>query len=214
MLDDAIGIELRIMGCFGDQSGQAVIIELVDARTGVARKTAAFDLDEMTHQRGRCNSRIKANDDLAGTFLATPYAGGFSMTIERAQNGSALVRIVEAENQLGELIQSQTNLQRDTEKVMRARVVRVGRNSAWVVCDEDHTARLASLRRKGANLQSMLVSGDLVDVRPLEDGNVVVERVHPRTFELQRRTAGGRTKIMAANVDTMAIVAAMVSPPI
>ena len=214
MLDDAIGIELRIMGCFGDQSGQAVIIELIDARTGAARKTAAFDLDEMTHQRGQCNSRIKANDDLAGTFLATPYAGGLSMTIERAQNGSALVRIVKPENQLGELIQSQTNLQRDTEKIMRARVVRVGRNSAWVVCDEDHTARLASLRRKGANLQSMLVSGDLVDVRPLEDGNVVVERVHPRTFELQRRTAGGRTKIMAANVDTIAIVAAMVSPPI
>jgi ribosome biogenesis GTPase len=97
---------------------------------------------------------------------------------------------------------------------MRARVVRVGRNSAWVVCDEEDVPRLAALRRKGENLKSMPLPGDLVDVRPLEDGNVVVERVHPRTFELQRRTAGGRTKVMAANVDTLAIVAATIDPPL
>jgi ribosome biogenesis GTPase len=80
---------------------------------------------------------------------------------------------------------------------------------------EDETVpRLASLRRKGANMQAMLAPGDLVDVRPLEDGTVVVERVHPREFTLERRTAGGRTKTMAANVDTLAIVAAMVNPAI
>ena len=60
----------------------------------------------------------------------------------------------------------------------------------------------------------MLAPGDRVDVRPLEDGSVVVDRVYPRTFALQRRTARGRTKTMAANVDTIAIVAAMVDPPI
>ncbi|MGH7684406.1 MAG: ribosome small subunit-dependent GTPase A [Vulcanimicrobiaceae bacterium] len=95
-----------------------------------------------------------------------------------------------------------------------ARVVRVGRNSAWVVCEDETLARLASLRRKGSSMQTMLAPGDLVDVRPLEDGTVVVDRVHERTFTLQRRTAGGRTKTMAANVDTVAIVAAMVNPPI
>jgi ribosome biogenesis GTPase len=97
---------------------------------------------------------------------------------------------------------------------MRARVVRVGRNSAWVVPEDEETPRLASLRRKGANMQSMLLLGDLVDVRPHEDGTVVVDRVLPRTFELERRTVTGRTKSMAANVDTIAIVAAMVDPPI
>lgn len=63
-------------------------------------------------------------------------------------------------------------------------------------------------------MQTMLAPGDLVDVRPLEDGGVVVERVHPRQFVLERRTAAGRTKTMAANVDTLAIVAAMIDPPI
>ena len=93
-----------------------------------------------------------------------------------------------------------------------ARVVRVGRNSAWVVREDETAARLASLRRKGANMETMLAPGDLVDVRPLEDGTVVVDRVHPRSFTLQRRTVGGRTKTMAANVDTLVIVAAMVNP--
>lgn len=63
-------------------------------------------------------------------------------------------------------------------------------------------------------MRSMLLLGDLVDVRPLEDGSVVVERVLPRTFELERRTVTGRMKTMAANVDTIAIVAAMIGPPI
>ena len=63
-------------------------------------------------------------------------------------------------------------------------------------------------------MQTMLAPGDRVDVRPLEDGSVVVDRAHERTFTLERRTARGRTKTMAANVDTLAIVAAMVDPPI
>jgi ribosome biogenesis GTPase / thiamine phosphate phosphatase len=97
---------------------------------------------------------------------------------------------------------------------MRARVVRVGRNSAWVVQENEDIPRLASLRRRGANMESMLLLGDLVEVRPLQDGTVVVDRVCVRTFELERRTAKGRRKTMAANVDTLAIVAAMTDPPI
>jgi ribosome biogenesis GTPase len=58
----------------------------------------------------------------------------------------------------------------------------------------------------------MLIPGDLVDVSPLEDERVVVERVHPRSFVLERRTLGGRTKQMAANVDTLAITAALAEP--
>jgi len=63
-------------------------------------------------------------------------------------------------------------------------------------------------------MQAMLAPGDVVEVRPLEDGTVVVDRMRPRTFALERRTARGRTKTMAANVDTIAIVAAMVNPPL
>jgi ribosome biogenesis GTPase len=138
--------------------------------------------------------------------------------LQRIENRLARSRVVQTKHQLGESIQGERYLPRNSHEVMRsalpARVVRVGRNSAWVVQEDETTARLASLRRKGANMQTMLAPGDLVDVRPLEDGTVVVDRVHPRTFTLQRRTAGGRTKTMAANVDTLAIVAAMVHPAI
>ena len=137
-----------------------------------------------------------------------------STAAQREHDCSAFAWIINLKCELGERIQSDTNLPHDGDKLMRARVVRVGRNSAWVVPEDEETPRLASLRRKGANMQSMLLLGDLVDVRPHEDGTVVVDRVLPRTFELERRTVTGRTKSMAANVDTIAIVAAMVDPPI
>ena len=56
--------------------------------------------------------------------------------------------------------------------------------------------------------------GDLVDVRVIADDRVLVDTVAPRSFALVRRTGGGRTKTMAANVDTIAVVAALVDPPL
>ncbi len=79
--------------------------------------------------------------------------------------------------------------------------------------DCEQTGRLASLKRISAgNRREMPVPGDRVDVRILEDGGVLLDRLHPRTFELARRTAEGRSKIMAANVDTMAPVVALAQP--
>jgi ribosome biogenesis GTPase / thiamine phosphate phosphatase len=60
----------------------------------------------------------------------------------------------------------------------------------------------------------MLVPGDLVDASRIADDRVVVDTILPRSFALIRRTGGGRTKTMAANVDTVAIVAALVDPPL
>lgn len=57
----------------------------------------------------------------------------------------------------------------------------------------------------------MPVPGDVVDVQILEDG-AVVERVYPRGFTLERRTAGGRSKTMAANVDMLVTVTALANP--
>ena len=99
MLDDAMRIELRVEGCFGDQSCQAVVVEVADVQAGRPRDTAAFDLDKMAHERRRCNCFVQANDDLAGSLLATSYAGGFSVTIECEQNCLAFARIVKPENQ-------------------------------------------------------------------------------------------------------------------
>jgi ribosome biogenesis GTPase len=61
----------------------------------------------------------------------------------------------------------------------------------------------------------MLVPGDIVEAGPLADpDHLVVDAIVPRTFALERRTAGGRLKTMAANIDTLAIVAALIDPPI
>jgi ribosome biogenesis GTPase len=60
----------------------------------------------------------------------------------------------------------------------------------------------------------MLVPGDLVEARRIADDRVVIDAVLPRKFALIRRTPGGRTKTMAANIDTLAIVAALVEPPL
>jgi ribosome biogenesis GTPase / thiamine phosphate phosphatase len=94
----------------------------------------------------------------------------------------------------------------------RARVIAVGRNAAWIVAEDEAEPRLASLR-KGAR-HEMLVPGDLVDAKTIADDRVVVDSILERGFVLARRTAGGRTKTMAANIDTVAIVAALVDPPL
>jgi ribosome biogenesis GTPase len=61
----------------------------------------------------------------------------------------------------------------------------------------------------------MLVPGDLIEAAPDVDAeHVVVDTVVPRTFALLRRTAAGRVKTMAANIDTLAVVAALTDPPI
>jgi ribosome biogenesis GTPase len=214
MLDNPVLVEIRLLNCSRDQACELIVVESAHIGHLGPSKSAPFDLDEMAHEARRCNSRVDANDKRVGSLLAAFHAHGFSRPIEREHDRRAFARIIKLEYELGESIQSDSNLPHGDDKLMRARVVRVGRNSAWVVQDNEETPRLASLRRKDENMQSMLLPGDLVDVRPHEDGTVVVDRVEPRTFELERRTVKGRTKSMAANVDTIAIVAAMVEPPI
>lgn len=93
-----------------------------------------------------------------------------------------------------------------------ARVVSVGKNAAHVVLDCEETPRVADLKR-ATGKREMLAPGDRVYVRILEDGRTLVERIEPRTFTLARRTAEGRSKTMAANVDAMVTVTALADPP-
>ncbi|GAC1499683.1 MAG: small ribosomal subunit biogenesis GTPase RsgA [Vulcanimicrobiaceae bacterium] len=93
-----------------------------------------------------------------------------------------------------------------------ARVVSVGRNAAWICFEDETVVRLAQLR-KGLE-RVALVPGDLVVATPLEDERVIVQRREPRSFALERTTAGGRTKTMAANIDGIAIVAALARPAV
>lgn len=93
-----------------------------------------------------------------------------------------------------------------------ARVVSIGKNAAHVVLDTEEQPRVADLKR-AAGKREMLTPGDRVHVRLLEDGRTLVESVEPRTFTLQRRTAEGRAKTMAANVDAIVTVTALAEPP-
>jgi len=99
---------------------------------------------------------------------------------------------------------------RDDAPGRSARVVSVGRNAAWICFEDEDVVRLAQLRKGLERLA--LVPGDLVAASRLEDERVIVERREPRTFALERTTAGGRTKTMAANIDGIAIVAALARP--
>jgi ribosome biogenesis GTPase len=92
-----------------------------------------------------------------------------------------------------------------------ARVVSVGRNAVWIAFEDSVELHVASLRKTQERLG--LVPGDLVLARPMDEERVLIERREPRGFTLERRTDGGRTKTMAANIDGIAIVTALTDPP-
>jgi ribosome biogenesis GTPase len=103
---------------------------------------------------------------------------------------------------------------RRVSRTFPARVVSVGKNAAWVALETEEHPRIADLKRFSAGQKrDMLVPGDRVDVRILEDGRVLVDAMHARSFTLRRRTIEGRSKTMAANVDAMVTVTAFADPP-
>ncbi|MGC1381995.1 MAG: ribosome small subunit-dependent GTPase A [Candidatus Baltobacteraceae bacterium] len=93
----------------------------------------------------------------------------------------------------------------------RAFVVSTGKNAAWISIDGEATPRMAQLRRMSGK-RFMPVPGDVVEARILEDGHALVERIEPRAFTLRRRSAGGRSKTMAANIDLLVTVTALANP--
>jgi len=95
--------------------------------------------------------------------------------------------------------------------LQRALVVSTGKNAALVVLDDEHVPRVANLRRMTGK-RSMPVPGDVAYVRSLEDEKVVIERLEPRVSTLERRSFSGRTKTMAANVDSIVTVTALADP--
>lgn len=96
-------------------------------------------------------------------------------------------------------------------QLRRALVVSTGKNVAWVSLDGEQTPRLAQLRRTSGK-RAMPVPGDVAYVRILEDEKTVVDRIETREVALERRTADGRTKVIAANVDMVATVTSLADP--
>lgn len=95
--------------------------------------------------------------------------------------------------------------------LQRALVVSTGKNAAWVVLDHEAEPRIAQLRRMTGK-RFMPVPGDVVHVHVLEDDKTVVDHIEPRSYTLERRTLEGRSKTMAANVDTLVTVTALADP--
>jgi ribosome biogenesis GTPase / thiamine phosphate phosphatase len=92
-----------------------------------------------------------------------------------------------------------------------ALVVSTGKNSAWVSIEGEDAPRKAQLKRMTGK-RSMPVPGDVLHVRTLEDGDVVVDGMEERTMTLQRQTSEGRSKTMAANLDLLVTVTALANP--
>jgi ribosome biogenesis GTPase / thiamine phosphate phosphatase len=98
-------------------------------------------------------------------------------------------------------------------EVRRARVIAVGRNTVWVVPHDTQEPILAALR-KNDKKATLPAPGDIVRIQQIEPDRVVVDAIEPRGATLTRSTPGGRHKTMAANIDTLAIVAALADPPL
>jgi len=91
-------------------------------------------------------------------------------------------------------------------------VLGIGKNSAWIALDGESEPRMAALKRMRGK-REMPVSGDRVEARILEDASALIERILPRQSTLTRRIARGRSKVMAANVDTLVTVTSLADPP-
>jgi len=91
-------------------------------------------------------------------------------------------------------------------------VLGIGKNSAWIALDGEAEPRMAALKRMRGK-REMPVSGDRVEARVLEDESTLIERILPRESTLTRRIAGGRSKVMAANVNTLVTVTSLADPP-
>lgn len=91
-------------------------------------------------------------------------------------------------------------------------VLGIGKNAAWIALDGEEQPRIATLKRMRGK-REMPVSGDRVEARVLEDESALIERVLPRESTLTRRIARGRSKVMAANVNTLVTVTSLADPP-
>ena len=91
-------------------------------------------------------------------------------------------------------------------------VLGIGKNVAWIALDGEEQPRIATLKRMRGK-REMPVSGDRVEARVLEDESALIERILPRESTLTRRIARGRSKVMAANVNTLVTVTSLADPP-
>jgi ribosome biogenesis GTPase len=203
--ENARGIEFGIGQTDRRQVGRFFIVERFVLR---ARDEVRFDRDQVVDQFGPRDFIIKADRDDVVALETRHDPGRRAGAAQRGHEVSANGGIAGDD---GSYDVHAVEVRMTAAQVRRARVIAVGRNAAWVVRDGEREPVLAALRKTLA--RTVLAPGDMVAIQALDDDRVVIDSVEPRSFALVRRTAGGRTKTMAANVETMAIVVALTDPP-
>ncbi len=204
-LEDARGIEFGIGQADRRQAGRFLIVERLVFGRG---HEVGLDRDQVVDQIGAGDLVVEADGNDVVALEARNDAGGRAGAGQRSQE-------VRANGGIGgddgsDHVHS-GGVRMTAPQVRRARVIAVGRNAAWVVREGEREPVLAALRKTLA--RTVLAPGDMVAIQALDDDRVVIDGVEPRSFALVRRTGGGRTKTMAANVETMAIVVALADPP-
>lgn len=203
-LEDAALVELRVAESGGGQRGGPHVVE----RTGAAADPA-FQRDQVVDELGRGDRTVERDRDHVAVAAARRYAERRARSGERVDEVGANVGIGDGDGPSEE--HDAASLRMNDAQVRRALVIAVGRNAAWVVPDGEREPLLAQFRK--TERRDVFAPGDRVVVRRLDEERVVIDAVEPRTFALVRKTPGGRTKTMAANVDTLAITAAVSEPP-
>lgn len=203
--ENALGIEFGVAQTDGGQPRGAFVVERFAAAAG---DEVRFDRDQIVDQFGRRHRIVERNAHEIVLLDARLHAGGRARATERVQQIGADDRVGIDDGFDHQHVAATFRMKAEQT---RARVIAVGRNAAWVVPDGEREPVLAALRKQLA--RTVLAPGDLVQVEQLDAERVVVNAIEPRSFALVRTTLGGRTKTMAANIDTVGIVAALVDPP-
>ena len=204
-LEDSFPVDIGIAETNRRQPRRLLVIE----RGGGHGDKVRLDRDEVVDEFGVRQRIIERHADDVVAFDARLHAG---------RRAGARQRFDEVAARRGVGVDHGSNndhavstLRMTDAQVRRARVMAVGRNAVWVLHDDDPEPVLAALRKNDRRL--VLAPGDLVMVRALDADRVVVDSREPRGCALVRTTAGGRTKTIATNIDTIAIVAALTDPP-
>jgi len=208
--EDAGRVEFRIGQTHRRQVRRVFIVERPGGEQfGIGlRDEMRLDRDQVVDQLAARDFVVEAHRHAVVAFEARHDPGGRAGAGQRGQEVGADGRIC-ADDGSNHLHPNEVRM--TPPQVRRAIVIVVGRNAAWVVREGEREPVLAALRK--SLVRSVLAPGDRVAVQALDDDRVVIDRVEPRTFALVRRTAGGRSKTMAANVETMAVVVALTNPP-
>jgi ribosome biogenesis GTPase len=204
-LEDTRCVEFRVGQPNGRQMRRYFV---VDGLGFEFRDEMRFDRDQVVDEVDSRDVVVKAHRNDVVAFEARYDPGGRAGAGQRGQEVGADGGIG-GDDGTNHLHSHEVRM--TAPQVRRAIVIAVGRNAAWVVRDGEREPVLAALRKTLD--RTVLAPGDIVAIQALDDDRVVIDRVEPRSFALVRRTAGGRTKTMAANVETMAIVVALTDPP-